>query len=297
MRVILGILLPGAILVLVFGYVCLWVLLSLDLGTWIKTLLQQEFLLIIVLFVAVYLAGSLLRLDTADRVDERSQKRFVGRWSRKHRATPDFVDCRAKLASGHIVPEVPQGFDEWLCVVDRFPYPAWQNRKWQVHGPREVLEFFRQDRYRDSMWAQGEASPKSFFNYCKLAVTSGNSPLTDEIDAAEGLTRFYAGTVAALRISAALLPLVLAFQLLHIAGLWFVRDRVAGLGLSTDLRVHVGCVLFTLAAMAVSWLVCSQIIGRFRRVRAKEAGIVYHAFYLTLTSRGCGGQERGHRVD
>ena len=146
-RDIFGILLPGTVLVFVSAYVFFEVLLLLGLGSQVKSLLEQEFLLTVGLFVAAYLVGSLLRLVASDDVDEKSSKYLLKKWRQAHPAGLEqeklFEETKAKFArGGGEDTDVPAGFDDWLFIVDEFPYPAWQNRKWQVHLPREVLDFY-----------------------------------------------------------------------------------------------------------------------------------------------------------
>ncbi|MBM4466230.1 MAG: hypothetical protein FJ014_11870 [Chloroflexi bacterium] len=172
-RDIFGILLPGTILVFASTYIIFGVLVVLGLKSWVKSLLGQELLLAVVLFVTAYLVGSLLRLYAADEVDNESGERLQEAWRKEcevkniSHPMPEFERYRIELAKGNDVSDIPAGFDAWLWRVDEFPYPAWQNRKWQAHGLCEVLDFFR-DNYKSSMWSENRTSPKTFFNYCKL---------------------------------------------------------------------------------------------------------------------------------
>jgi len=281
-RDIFGIILPGTILVFIGAYALFGVLVLLQLP--VKDLIGQQFLLSAVLFVAAYLLGSLLRTFAADDVDSQSGERFQEVWRKECEAKnisysmPEFEWCMAELAKGNDVSDIPDEFDDWLWRVDKFPYPAWQNRKWQAHGLREVLDFFR-DNYRSSMWSGNKASPKSFFNYCKLAIAESGGALADEVNTAEGLTRFSAGTVAAFRLSTWLLFAALVTQVLLVAA-WILAPRwgieliLAGWKLQGFFFVFTIALIFT-----VQWI-CRLIVKGFRHVRQKEAGIVYHAFYL-----------------
>jgi hypothetical protein len=297
---IFGILLPGSILVFVGAYVLFGSLVLLRLP--VKDLLESEFLITAVLFVAAYLVGSLLRLFAADDCDKKSSEYLVEAWRRERRAqnmssdTSSLEEYKAELARGGDVSSdvLPSGFDEWLFRVDEFPYSAWQNRKWQAHGPGEVLAFFR-DNYKTSMWSAARTSPKDFFNYCKLVVIGGSSPLADEINIAEGHTRFFAGVMIALHLSIWLLGVALIVQVLLVAALvvapgWRVQLAFA------DAKIQGLYLLFTLALLiALRWM-CHQIVKRFRRVRAREAMTVYYAFYLCSMSRSNHREERqSHR--
>ena len=136
------------------------------------------------------------------------------------------------------------------------------------------------------MWSGRKASPKSFFNYCKLAVINGGGGLADEVNAAEGLTRFFAGTVVALRMSIWMLVAVLIAQL-GFAVVLTVRSQLGiKSAFSVQLAFHGFHFLLNLAiVLALQW-VRRRIINRFRYVRLSEAGTVYHAFYLHSKSHG-----------
>jgi hypothetical protein len=283
-RDIFGILLPGAILVLIGAYVLFGSLVLLRLP--VNSLLEHEFLVTAIFFVVSYLLGSLLRLFAADDVDRRSSKYLVEAWHRERRAgnlstsMPGFEKYRAELAGGDNVSDVlPGGFDEWLFCVDEFPYPAWQNRKWQAHGSREVLGFFR-DKYRTCMWSKARTSSKDFLNYCKLVVIRGGGPLADEINMAEGLTRFFAGAMIALQLSTRLLGVALVAQLPLVAGTILASRRGDQLDSVADVRIQGFYFVLTLVLLIASRWMCHQIVQRFRRVRSKEATTVYNAFYL-----------------
>lgn len=283
-RDIFGILLPGTILVFIGAYVLFGVLVLLRLP--VKDLLEQEFLLAAILFVTAYLVGSLLRLYAADAVDNESRERFRKAWRKKNMSYPtqeqEFENLKAKLAKGSDVSDVPDGFDVWLLRADKFPYHAWMNRMWRSHGFREVLSFF-QDNYKTSMWSENITSRKAFFNYCKLVIIGGGGALAEEVNMAESLTRFFAGTVTALRLSTWLLGVALIGQLLLVAALifaprWGIKLILAGWEFQGFYFV------FSLALIFVLQWMGRQIVNRFWRVREKEVGTVYHAFYLHSVS-------------
>ena len=281
-RDIFGIILPGAILVFLGAYVLFGVLVLLQVP--VKDLLGQQFLLSVALFVAAYLLGSLLRTFAADDVDNQSGERLQEVWRKEREAKnisysmPEFERCMAELAKGNDVSDIPDEFDDWLWRVDEFPYPVWQNRKWQAHGLRETLDFFR-DNYRSSMWSGNKASPKSFFNYCKLAIIESSRALADEVNMAEGLTRFFAGTVAACRLSTWLLSAALVAQVLLVAA-WILAARWGIELILAGWKIQGFFFALTLALMLALQWICRLIMKRFRHVRQKEAEIVYHAFYL-----------------
>ena len=300
-RDIFGILLPGALLVFVSVYVLSGVLVVLQLPT--KGLLEREVLLAVVLFVVSYLVGSILRLYAADDVDQKSSERFVKAWRKKHQveiengriSELDFEECKIELARGNDVPDVPDGFDEWLWQVDSFPYRASMNRIWQVQGRFEELDFFR-TRYKASMWSENRAFVKNFFNYCKLVIIKSGEGMADEINMAEGLTRFFAGTFAALRLSVLVLCTGLIFQLLLVAMLILVPRWGIALPFPAQWTFQGFYSIFTLALIFVLQWICRLIVKRFRVIRMKEAEVVYYAFYLQLTSLGDGNSKKGQQV-
>jgi hypothetical protein len=294
-RDIFGILLPGAIFVFVSVYALFGVLSVLDLQSRIGELLEYEFLLTIVLFVMVYLVGSLLRLFAADSVDQECSEYLLKGWYKDRKAgsfsIADFEGRREELAKGQDVADVPDGFDDWLFGMEEFPYPAWQNRKWQAQGPREVLDFFRRKEYLSSMWSGNKVAPKDFFNHCKLVVIEKDGPLADEVAMAEGLTRFFAGTVSAFRwaFRVLMVPSVIQLSFDVIALIFILKlNAHAFLGVLVGfpyIRWMFTLTLVTLALMgAVGWM-RRHIVKRFKRIRSKEVTIVYHAFYLDWMAR------------
>jgi hypothetical protein len=282
-RDIFGIVLPGTIVVFAVAYALFGFcsLLQLQIGD----LLDQQILLSVILFVTAYLVGSVLRLVAADDVDKKSSESLMKAWREEHKAQADHAylqslqKCKAELSRGNEVVSVPDGFDEWLPQVEDFPYPAWQNRKWQAVDLREPLTFYR-DHYRSSMWSERTTSPKSFFNFCKLAVIGGDGALAEEINMAEGLSRFFAGTVIALKISIWLIAVSLAGQL-ALAGAFTLAPHF---GVKPQLSIkwisQGFYFVLTLGFVFALVLIRRKIVRRFRYVRLKEAGTVYHAFYL-----------------
>lgn len=305
-RDIFGILLPGTIVVFVGVYALFGMLTLLRLP--VKDLLEQQFLLALVLFVSAYLVGSLLRMYAADFVDKRSSERLMKEWRKKHRmiiesscmsdstersAEPagrgsdylsKFEECREALAMGgdppHILGECEDKiFRDWLHRADKFPYHAWLHKVWRPHGFCGVLDFF-QDHYKTTMWSKGRTSRISFFNYCKLVVIGGGGALADEVVKAEGLTRFFAGTVIALRISAGLLVASLIAQLLSVIALALVPQRGSGLALRVQWTSQSLYLALTLVFVFVLVWIRRKILERFRYIRLREVETVYHAFHI-----------------
>lgn len=285
-RDIFGILLPGTIPIFIGAYALFAALTLFQLQ--IGDILEQEFLVIAILFVCAYLIGSLLRLFAADEVDKQSGKYLLKVWRKQYEGSvpddyeSDFKEKMVEFLKGGDMSDIPAGFDDWLWLADEFPYVAWQNRFWRSHGFQEVLDFFQQN-YKVRMWSESKASPKSFFNYCKLAITDGGGALADEVNAAEGLTRFFAGTFAALRLSIWLLGVSLLVQTLVIVGPALASRVGIGIALVLDWRTQSIHLVLSLVLVFVLLWMCRLIVKRLRFIRQKEAETVFHAFYLYAT--------------
>ena len=280
-RDLFGILLPGVILVLISAYALsgIVVLLQLPIGD----LLAQEFLLTAILFVVAYLVGSILRLVAADDVDKKSSQYLLQAWRKKHEAAlpgypAEFEKEKAELAKGNdVTADISSGFDDWLWRSDDFPYVAWQTRLWRSHGFGDILNFF-QENYKASMWSEHSTS-KVFFNHCKLVVIDSERVLADEVNRAEGLTRFLAGTVTAAHLSIRFLWIVFTLALVMVALASASRLGIIS-SLLLDWKFPIFYVVFSLFLILVLQWIRHSIIRRFRHVRQKEAEVVYEAFYL-----------------
>ena len=324
-RDIFGILLPGVIVVFVSVYVLFGIFGGLSWPS--KDSLGFELLLSVLLFVASYLAGSLLRLHAVIDVDEGVSNYLVKKWrweckrAKLSKAVIDglereFKDIKAKLAQGEKVEAsdvqskpasvwarakvmyrrqddlefddwFSKKFDEWIWGVDEFPYPAWMNRLWQSGDFCTISDFFLKDS-KTSIWLRdGDMSDKwrrrDFFNYCKMAVIGCGGQISDEVRENEGLTRFFAGTVAALRLSFWLL--IVPWLVVALICVWNVAlFRAWKLGIasfSPVLSTFQGFYLmFTPIFVLVVELIRLQIVKHFRQIRHKEVHAVYHAFYF-----------------
>ena len=113
-------------------------------------------------------------------------------------------------------------------------------------------------------------------------ISKEDSVLREEINAAEGNTRFLAGTYSALRLSFWVFVTLLACQLIAVAVLHLKRISVADLA-----RSHLASlVLSTLLLIAGSRAAQIHIKRHFRGLRLREADIVYGAFYLVCKKKG-----------
>lgn len=282
---IFGILLPGTIPIIIGTYALFAALAPFQVSVW--NVLDREFLVTVLLFVSAYLVGSLLRLVAADAVDKQSsgymlkvwKKEYEGRMSSGYES--DFKEKVAELSRGGDVSDVPVGFDDWLWLVDEFPYTAHRNRVWRSQGFQEVLDFY-QKNHKARMWSGKTSNPKVFLNYCKLSIIDGGGPLADEIIAAEGLTRFFAGTYVALRLSIWLLLVSVLVQFLVAAGAVLATKVSLCAGLVMDWKTQIIHWVLSLGLIFVLIWMCHRIIERFRIIRIKETDIVFHAFYLYI---------------
>ncbi len=188
-RDIFGILLPGVIVVSVSVYVLSGLLGKLPWPDDASTGL--DLLLSVFLFVASYLAGSLLRLRSIIDVDEKAGNYLGKKWReecRKAGLTNSIIDdlkrefqaIKAELVQGGKVEasDVPprlgsvwgkakamyrgqdgiefgdwllKKFDEWIWGTDEFPYPAWLNRLWQSGDFCTISDFFSNNP-KTSIW-------------------------------------------------------------------------------------------------------------------------------------------------
>ena len=174
-------------------------------------------------------------------------------------------------------------FDNWVWLTDRFPYTAWHTQLWSTHGFQDVLDFYRQEPRVRRMWQARNSSRKSYFNYCKLTVIGGGGQLADEVNAAEGLTRFFAGTFTACKLSTWALGVSLVVQA---AGtIWGLFASRAGhpINLVLDLKTQTINLVVSLGLAFLLVLTCRRILLRFRGIRQKEAETVFHAYYLHTT--------------
>ncbi|HEX7186045.1 MAG TPA: cupin domain-containing protein [Thermoanaerobaculia bacterium] len=281
LRSVLGITLPGAMLVLIFFYLASTIAFSLNQPLfehlWGK---DQQVLAFAVLFLISYNIGGLLRLNSADSVDRKSSRRLLKHLEREYEKESRTYDAaeegrldkiRRKILGGG-PPEDIDKFDEWIWRYDTFPYTAWQFRKFQIYHPEEVWRFFRS--YLSCM-AGSKGRGKEFFNYCKMVIyQSGKGvgdPLVDEVYFAEATVRFYAGTYRGLEISFWLLLALLALQLVLFA------PTILSAPISSPKWLNL---FATISLIVVVGLMKRTIVGRFRTLRLKEVDTVYDAFYL-----------------
>jgi len=209
-----------------------------------------------------YLMGVLLRVVRADTPDRWS--RWVGRLSGPKTWLRNWLTKEAHSAASKF--NGPSGSRQFDVGKDTFPYIAWLGKCCYDYMPQRLIDYWKREwEPREKKTAdESEMRNKPFFNLCKMAVVSSNSPLAAEVYAAEALTRYVACMFYALRI-ALLLALFMAA-----ANFIAVLPR------------------FTVTRTLVAWLVVAAVYGislfvilkNFRTVRFKEVDTVFTACYL-----------------
>lgn len=286
-RDIFGIVLPGAVLLFVIIYV-LWSLpATLGLPALdVSSLKDQGLLLSIAFFVASYVLGYLLRLGTADQVDKESSECLLKEWrGRKENQAleEDFKQLLDRMSSGEDVSDIPAEFNHWVWFAELFPYPVWYLRRVALNYPQAILDFFNQHkRFMGLVPDSPSIAGKRFFSYCKLVISKEDGVLREEINAAEGNTRFLVGTYSALKVSFWILLILLAFHLIAMAVLRIRGTSVADLGRSHFASPGLSTLLLILGSYAAQ----IHIKRHFRKLRLKEADTVYDAFYLVCKEKG-----------
>jgi hypothetical protein len=309
LRNFMGVLLPGAVLVLLFIYVLLTGAFSMGITLHFSSL-SQGFPLA-ALFLVSYLIGSLLRLNSADNVDSKSaayqqwQLRaapssrseivkvlkyivfsIMEAWGVRHKgshhnsqpnATPaddlnKWWESDELAKPGRINPaDVPV---DTIWRIDLFPYPVWHFVKLKLFHPVEAYSFFWV--YRDYMRCHDHPKKlgKEFFNFCKTAIlhrSNESASLVCEVQTAEAQVRFYAGTYYALVVGNFVLWALILWQIYC-----FIHNHLVVS--PTDLKtLNIGATLVLIFCIYAMRL---MIIERFRTLRLKEVDTVYDSFYL-----------------
>lgn len=291
LRHILGLALPGFIVVMTISY-CLFeigLLFNVEHSTLVLNK-DQQFLIFSIVFALSYIFGAILRLRSADKVDDKSSEKLLKQYDKaKKKSTEEkklteeeLKNIQNQFLSGNAKLELTKAeakdFDNWIWRFEQFPYHSWEFRKFKEMHPPEMFNFYYQ--YKDQMLNLGHLSTnKEFFNYCKMVViNSGNnivSSLKEEVLLAEATVRFYAGTYFALKYSKYLIiilaliqfvfAMLSAFDIGHL--IQISKTHVFGLGLS---------ILFIIVII----FVMASIHNDFRRLRLKEVDTLYDAFYL-----------------
>ena len=224
LRSLMGVLLPGALLVLVLIYVVFSG--AFAVGLHMQSSILDRWSSLIALFLVSYLVGSLMRLNSADNVDEKwaqySQKKLRGTGKSQEEFRKELDEkWEALKADPEAVERPDENSVEAIWQTDEFPYPVWQFYKLRLYHPEEAYRFFWS--YRSCMRSYEGAGKigKEFFNYCKAVIYHSSRQLGDalalEVQTAEALVRFYAGTYYALVVGKWMLPVLLVWQGLFFA--------------------------------------------------------------------------------
>jgi quercetin dioxygenase-like cupin family protein len=271
LRNLLGITLPGGIIFLALWYffysLGLFFGFSFNVFEWLN---DKQALIILCAFIISYILGNIFRLIAADKLDNLSSdysiKTFLKQNANKN-YRDEFKILKENFEKGtrdwySSVKDV----DEWIWIVDKFPYNLWEFRKFALYHPKEVLNFF--EAYRGCMITKG----KEFFNYCKMVIFSSSKvngdDLKDEVYQAEANSRFWAGTFFALFFSICLLSIQVILKV--------IIDGYNELITKSTLQ---SCILPLLLIILMS-ILCWVIIRSYRKIRLKEVDTVYDAFYL-----------------
>ncbi|RJP61087.1 MAG: hypothetical protein C4539_20400 [Ignavibacteriales bacterium] len=285
LRNIVGITFPGAILVVIMLYVfvsiCYLQSIPMD---FINTLTSQQFILSVILFIISYIFGSVLRLESADKLDKKSS-RFL---KKKYLKDPpdgftnekDFEKIKDELLKGNFNIDIPVAFDKWIWIIEKFPYPIWESRKIRIYHPKEVSNFYKS--YEECMGIGTKVQTtgrggKEFFNYCKMVIANSSKEcgdsLKEEIFFAEAMTRFFSGTYMAINISlyiTAVLAIVLSL---------FITLSFFGT-VQTIKKYNIYNLAFCISIIILFGIIKLCIVKKFRTLRLKEVDTVYDAFYL-----------------
>jgi len=139
-----------------------------------------------------------------------------------------------------------------LFVTETFPYFGWMEEVSQSYLLPEVTQFYKR------VWGKRKHSHlnKQFFNFSKIIIASADERSSNEIYAAEALTRYIAGMFYSLCFSSLLIIVVITAEL-------FSSQNPAGF-----IVTLLGYLLATLT-----------IIRNFRRIRIKEVEVVFAASF------------------
>jgi mannose-6-phosphate isomerase-like protein (cupin superfamily) len=276
-RNLLGVTVPGALLPLALIYCVLSVVAPLG-GPAVanRALTTQPVFVLVVLFLISYVLGSLIRLYAVDLVDRLSPRVFLRRllfWKRTRYPGPypnlDTVEDQLDALFKAIVTEQDKGpwsedLIRWAWRNDRFPYPVWEFMKFRLYHPSEMFRFFVS---YERCFGTKERRAKEFFNYCKLVIYSASHQrgdgLAEEVQAAEGYSRFFAGSFNALACS--------CLALIACGVIQAAQRKALGYHIAVTL-------VFAAAAAVMGFLIVWG--GRFRLLRLKEVDMVFDAFYL-----------------
>jgi hypothetical protein len=237
-RNIIGITMPGAILVLSVAY-GLWAIGALeppshDPGAMGAALGGMSF------FLISYALGSILSLGAPGRADDLSAglipwkmrnpggldisgiRNFFMAYDDAEDAWRWFHDTKSTPPATIGAPtSAEQLRNAWS--YDGFPYPCWTLICLGFYQPKELFLFYWQHRMEILAQVQHSAH---YFNYCKMRVYGGDyttpNPLAAEIQETESRVRFLAGSCVALAISAGILVALFCNHWLARKSIWLL---------------------------------------------------------------------------
>ena len=202
---------------------------------------------IVAFLLTAYILGSVIRLWSADPVDQLSASRakvgdlFEGtqrsveenlknvlkaieKVDPKRLKYEEYFEALLKLArnpdseaqkidgskGSDVEAQVGQGYRliTWVWKYDQFPYPVLEILKLRLYHPDEEFPFFEPYKH---CFAAGPGPNKGFFDYCKAVIYDAHEgnrhALAEEVQRAEAQVRFFAGVFWALLLSSVALVL------------------------------------------------------------------------------------------
>jgi hypothetical protein len=293
-RNLFGIVLPGAVLVLVLG-ACLEIVFSAMGQDIAKPIVDKTTILAAAFLLFSYILGSVIRLYSADTVDRLSasltrirKDAWIGdKSSVEFRILDDLaadrkddIDARLDKLQDY-AGDPKKGFEpkhelmKWAWKYDSFPYPVWEITKIRLYHPEEMFGFFLPYK---RCFATGQRRGKEFFNYCKAVIYEAHEgrrhALAEEVQSTEATVRFLAGVFWALWLSALALSISailvtslrgteILFRFMTAGALLFVLAAVIVVVTAKQFAQQKGRVrlFWVFSAFAVLLLVASVVIG------------------------------------
>jgi len=230
LRNLIGIMAPGAIVLLALAYGLTGVVLVLDnsASSYLSLLKDMQWFVIISALLLSYLLGNIFRLYSADDLDALSSRRLereclecldekhtIAFINKRHEIMKDPDPAKLLLPLFAVeplatVPDDDEGFERWLWSTELFPYPTMALLKLSRYRPLDMAKYFETcHEVLKRIFDLVSPVRKELFDYCKMVVaaqsTKQEGPLVQEVQAAEANVRFLAGTYFALEFSSMLI--------------------------------------------------------------------------------------------
>ena len=259
-RNLLGVLLPGALLLLVL-LACFGLLLPDVRPLMAGALTDKAAIVVAAAFLVSYVIGSVIRLyaaDTVDRLSARLISSGVGPFDDKPGTVKEQLErLLAEVTNPNVQCPPARDLARWAWKHDEFPYPVWECMKFRLYHPPEMFAFY--EPYRNC-FATGDRRGKEFFNYCKAVIFNANEgkrhALAEEVQAAEANVRFFAGTFWSVALSFSALV---------------VTSVALGLQKNPPKEALTALVATALFMALVACAIVAR--GRFRLLRLKEVAL------------------------